>query len=92
MKRSRFTESQIVEILKEEDAGLPAREVWRKHGISSATSYYLWTALPVARRIEFSNRRDRLQTSMRRTHRSSSLVTMSSNPSLLNRPILSYRW
>ena len=43
MKRSRFTESQIVEILKAADAGLPTNEVWRKHGISSAT-YYKWKA------------------------------------------------
>lgn len=41
MKRSRFTESQIVEILKEADTGLPVNEVWRKHGISSATYYVL---------------------------------------------------
>jgi putative transposase len=43
MKRSRFTESPIVAILKEADAGLPVNEVWRKRGISSAT-YYTWQA------------------------------------------------
>ena len=41
MKKSRFTEMQIVGILKEGDSGLPLQEVWRKHGISSAT-YYKW--------------------------------------------------
>jgi putative transposase len=41
MKKSRFSETQIVAILKETDAGLPVQEVCRKHGISSAT-YYNW--------------------------------------------------
>lgn len=41
MKKSRFSETQIVAILKEGDAGLPIQEVCRKHGISSAT-YYNW--------------------------------------------------
>lgn len=39
MKRSRFTEEQIIGILKEQEAGLPTAEVCRKHGISSATFY-----------------------------------------------------
>lgn len=37
MKKSRFSESQIVAILKECDAGLAVGEVCRKHGISQAT-------------------------------------------------------
>ena len=43
MKKSGFTETQIVAILKEADAGMKVSEVCRKHGISDAT-YYNWKA------------------------------------------------
>jgi putative transposase len=41
MKRSRFTEEQIIGILKEHQAGMSASELCRKHGISDAT-FYNW--------------------------------------------------
>ena len=41
MKRSRFTEDQIIGVLKEHQAGIPTAELCRKHGISEAT-FYNW--------------------------------------------------
>jgi putative transposase len=41
MKRSRFTEEQIIGVLKEHQAGLSAAELCRKYGISDAT-FYNW--------------------------------------------------
>lgn len=41
MKKTRYTESQIIAVLKEVDAGKKVEEVCRQHGISSAT-YYSW--------------------------------------------------
>lgn len=43
MKKSRFTDSQIIAILKQAEAGTPAPELCREHGISSAT-FYKWRA------------------------------------------------
>ena len=40
MKRSRFTETQIIAILNEADAGLSVKEICRKHGFSDATFYH----------------------------------------------------
>ena len=41
MKRSRFSEEQIIGILKEQEAGMATADVCRSHGISSAT-FYKW--------------------------------------------------
>ena len=43
MKKARFTEEQIIAILREHEAGAATTDVCRKHGISSAT-FYKWKA------------------------------------------------
>ena len=55
--KKRFTEEQIIGFLREADAGLPIKELCRKHGFSEA-SYYLWRSkfggmsVPDARRLK----------------------------------------
>jgi putative transposase len=43
MKRSRFTEEQIIGILREHEAGMKTADLCRKHGVSSAT-FFKWKA------------------------------------------------
>ena len=43
MKKQRFTEAQIIAVLKEQEAGTKAADLCRKHGISEAT-FYNWKA------------------------------------------------
>ena len=41
MKKSRFTEEQIIKVLKQAEGGSPAKELCRQHGISNGT-FYKW--------------------------------------------------
>ena len=43
MKKSKFSDSQIMAILKQSESGLPVPELCREHGMSSAT-FYKWRA------------------------------------------------
>lgn len=55
--KKRFSEQQIIGFLKEVDAGIPVKELCRKHGFSEA-SYYLWRSkfggmsVPEAKRLK----------------------------------------
>ena len=57
MKRSRFTEAQIIGILREQEAGMKVSDLCRKHGISEPT-FYAWKSkfggmsVPDARRLK----------------------------------------
>ena len=57
MRKSRFTESQIVAVLHEGESGVPVAEILRKHGLSRGT-YFKWkakyggTSVPELRRLK----------------------------------------
>ncbi len=65
MKKSRYTDSQIITILKKAEAGAPVAELCREHGMSSAT-FYKWRSrfggmdvsmMPRLKELEEENRR-----------------------------------
>jgi putative transposase len=68
MKKSKFSETQIVSILKQGDAGIPVKDLCRQAGISTAT-YYQWKSkyggleasdLKRVKELEFENEHKRM--------------------------------
>jgi putative transposase len=68
MRASRFSEEQIIGILREHERGEKTAEVCWRHGISDAT-FYIYGRLPRGKKVSGSwSGDDRLQTSIRRHH------------------------
>jgi len=74
MKRTRFTEEQIIAILREQEAGVQVSELCRRHGVSSPT-FYKWKAkygsmdVSEARRLKaLEDENGRLKPDARRCH------------------------
>ena len=47
MKRSRFSEEQVIAILKQHESGVSTADLCREHGMSSASFSHLWMSLPL---------------------------------------------
>ena len=51
MRKSRFTEAQIISMIREQEAGMPTAEVCRRHGLSP-TTFYIYGRLSLCKLYE----------------------------------------
>ena len=88
MKRSRFTDEQIVEILKEADSGMRVPEICRKHGIGSWT-FYGWRKKYQGQSVSDVKRMRELEVENSKLRR---LVAQLSLDNLALKDVLSKKW
>jgi putative transposase len=86
--KKRFTEAQIVGFLREADAGIPVKDLCRKHGFSDA-SYYLWRSKFGGMRVSDAKRLKELETENGRLKR---LLADSLLENEVTREVLRKKW
>ena len=88
MKRKRFTEEQIIGFLREAQAGMPVKDLCRKHGFSEA-SFYLWRSKFGGMNVSDAKRLKELETE---NHRLKKLLAESLLENEVTREVLRKKW
>ena len=86
--KKRFTETQIVGFLREADAGIPIKDLCRKHGFSDA-SYYLWRSKFGGMTVSDAKRLKELEAE---NHRLKKLLAESLLENEVTREVLRKKW
>jgi putative transposase len=88
LKKSRFTDSQIIAVLKQAEAGTPVPELCREHGISSAT-FYKWRSKYGGLDVSMMSRMKELEEENRRLKKMYAEAQMSAD---ILKEALSKKW
>ena len=89
MRKSRFSDEQIIGILKEHQAGMPVADVCRKHGISDAT-LYAWRSKYGGMEVSDARKLKTLEDENRRLKNKSAIRQVALHPNVLELGFLDY--